>query len=153
MLEHIFRNIDDVRIFDVMTEFVSSDSTVDIDEIMDILEYPEYKRIHVEDSVDYLVRQHILSIVQKKEEGKTGCNICKYLDKFNIPRMGGHKTHIPEQTSIGFVVEYYMQDNPITKSLIGAIYAHVFISEGLEEQIKDKIAPVIIKEGKGERAK
>ena len=84
MLEHIFRNIDDIRIFDIMAEFVSSECTLDRDEIMDMLEYPEYKRVQVEDSLDYLVRQHILSIVQKKEEGKTGCNICKYLDKFKI---------------------------------------------------------------------
>ena len=41
MLEHIFRNINDIRIFDVMTEFISDDCTVDIDEIMDMLEYPE----------------------------------------------------------------------------------------------------------------
>ena len=149
MLEHIFRNINDIRVFDVMTEFVSSDCTMDIDEIMDMLEYPEYKRIEVEDSVDYLVRQHILSIVQRKEEGKTGCKICKYLDKFKIPRMGEHKTHMPEQTSIGFINEYYMKDNPITQSLIRAIYAHVFIAEGLEEYIKDKVVSDMIG-GKGE---
>jgi len=100
MLEHIFRNINDIRVFDIMTEFVSSDSTVDIDDIMDMLEYPEYKRIEVEDSVDYLMRQHILSIAQKKLEGKTGCKICSYLDKFKVPRIGEHKTHLPEQTNI-----------------------------------------------------
>ena len=149
MLEHIFRNINDIRVFDVMTEFISKDCVIDIDEIMDMLEYPEYKRIEVEDSVDHLVRQHILGTVQKKEEGKTGCKICKYLDKFKIPRMGEHKTHIPEQTSIGFVDEYHMKDNPITQSLISAIYAHVFISEGLEGYIKDKETPDMIKEGKG----
>lgn len=139
MLEHIFRNMDDIRIFDIMTDFVSSDCTLDRDEIMDILEYPEYKRIQVEDSLDYLVRQHILSIVQKKEDVKTGCNICKHLDKLNIPRMGGHKTHIPEQTNIGFINEYYMENNAITQSLINAIHAHVLISEGLEEYVKDSI--------------
>lgn len=149
MLEHIFRNINDIRVFDVMTDFVSSDCTMDIDEIMDILEYPEYKRIEVEDSVDHLVRQHILSTVQKKEEGKTGCNICKYLDKFNIPRMGEHKTHVPEQTSIGFVNEYYMKDNPITQSLRSAVFANVFIAEGLEEYLKDKVVSDMIG-GKGE---
>jgi len=144
MLEHIFRNINDIRIFDVMSDFVSSTQapalpcTLDRDEIMDILEYPEYKRIQVEDSLDYLVRQHILSTVQKKEEVKTGCNICKHLDKLNIPRMGGHKTHISEQINIGFINEYYMKDNSITQSLINAIHAHVFISEGLEEYVKDK---------------
>lgn len=139
MLEHIFRNINDIRVFDVMTSFVSSDCTIDIDEIMDILEYPEYKRIEVEDSVDYLVRQHILGIVQRKEEGKTGCKICKYLDKFKIPRIGEHKTHLPEQTNIGLIDEYYMKDNSITQALIGAVFAHVFIAEGLEEYIKDKV--------------
>lgn len=150
MLEHIFRNINDIRVFDVMTDFVSSDCTMDIDEIMGILEYPEYKRIEIEDSVDYLVRQHILSTIQKKEEGKTGCNICKYLDKFKIPRIGEHKTHLPEQTNIGFVDEYYMKDNPITQSLRSAIYAHVFIVEGLEEYIKDKVVSDTIKRGTGE---
>jgi hypothetical protein len=135
MLEHIFRNINDIRVFDVMTSFVSSDSTIDIDEIMDILEYSEYKRIEVEDSVDYLVRQHILAMIQIKEEGKTGCNICKYLDKFKIPRIGEHKTHLPEQTNIGFIDEYYMIDNHITRALIGAVFAHVFTVEGLEEYV------------------
>lgn len=148
MLEHIFRNINDIRVFDLMTDFVSSDCTMDIDEIMDILEYPEYKRIEIEDSVDYLVRQHILGTVQKKEEGKTGCKICKYLDRFKIPRMGEHKTHMPEQTNIGFIDEYYMKDNPITQSLISAIYSHVFISEGLEEHIKDKVVSDMIKGSK-----
>ena len=149
MLEHIFRNINDIRVFDIMTEFMSSDCTMDIDEIMDMLEYPEYKRIQVEDSVDHLVRENILSTVQKKVEGKTGCNICKYLDKFKIPRMGEHKTHIPEQTNIGFVDEYYMKDNPITRSLRSAVFAHVFSSEGLEEYIKDKAVSDMIG-GKGE---
>lgn len=147
MLEHIFRNIDDIRIFDVMTDFVSRDCTLDRDEIMDILEYPEYKRIQVEDSIDYLVRQHILGILQKEEEVKTGCNICKHLDKLNIPRMGGHKTHMPEQTSIGFINEYYMEDNTITQSLINAIHAHVFISEGLEEYTKDDVIVKTTKDG------
>lgn len=144
MLEHIFRNINDIRVFDIMTEFVSSECTIDIDEIMDMLEYPEYKRIQVEDSVDHLVRQHILSTVQKKVEGKTGCNICKYLDKFKIPRMGEHKTHVPEEVSIGFVDEYYMKDNHITQALRGAVFAHVFTVEGLEEYIKDKVASDMI---------
>ena len=151
MLEHIFRNINDIRVFDVMTEFLSSDCALGIDEIMDMLEYPEYKRIQVEDSVDHLVRQHILSNVQKKVEGKTGCNICKHLDKFNIPRVGEHKTHVPEQINIGLVDEYYMTDNPITRSLRSAVFANVFIAEGLEEYIKDKVMPDMIGGEIGER--
>jgi hypothetical protein len=148
MLEHIFRNINDIRIFDTMTEFVSNDYTIDIDEIMDMLEYPEYKRIEVEDSVDHLVKQHILSTIQKKIEGKTGCKICTYLDKFKIPRFGEHKTHIPEQMNIGLVDEYYMKDNPITQALRGAVFAHVFVVEGLEEYIKDKVVPDMVSESK-----
>jgi len=31
-----------------------------------------------------------------------------------------------------------MEDNPITQSLRGAVFAHVFTVEGLEEHIKDK---------------
>lgn len=151
MLEHIFRNINDIRIFDVMTEFISNDCTNDIDEIMDMLDYPEYKRIEVEDSVNHLVRQHVLDIVQKKVEGKTGCNICKYLDKLNIPRMGEHKTHIPEQTNIGLIDEYYMKDNPITQSLRSAVFANVLIAEGLEEYMKDKVVPDMIGGEIGER--
>ncbi len=148
MLEHIFRNINDIRVFDLMTDFVSSSCTIDIDEIMDILEYPEYKRIEVEDSVDHLVRQNILSITQRKEEGKTGCKICKYLDKFKIPRMGEHKTHLSEQTNIGFIDEYYMIDNHITRALIEAVFAHVFTVEGLdEEHIKDQDVPDIRNKG------
>lgn len=110
MLEHIFRNINDVRVFDLMTDFLSSDCTLDIDEIMDMLEYPEYKRIEIEDSVEHLVSQHILSIVQTKVEGKTGCKVCKYLEKFKIPKMGDHKTHISEHVDIGFVDEYSQQN-------------------------------------------
>jgi hypothetical protein len=137
MLEHIFRNINDIRIFDIMTNFVSNNCTLDIYEIIDILEYPEYKRIQIEDSLDHLVRQHILGIVQKTEEAKTGCNICKHLDKLHIPRMGKHKTHIPEQSHMGLISEYYMEDNAITQSLIHAAYSHVFMVDGLEGYIKE----------------
>lgn len=147
MLEHIFRNINDIRIFDIMTDFVSADCTLDIYEIMDILEYPDYERIQIEDSIDHLVRQRILNIVSKKEEVKTGCNICKHLDRLHIPRTEKHKTHIPEQTNMGFINTYYMEDNPITQSLINAISSHVFISEGLEEYVKDDITTDTTKDG------
>ena len=81
--------------------------------------------------------------MQIKEEGKTGCKTCKYLDKLKLPRVGEHKTHVPEQTNIGFVNEYYMKDNSITRSLRGAVFAHVFIAEGLEEYIKDKASDMV----------
>lgn len=150
MLEHIFRNINDIRVFDIMTEFLSSDCALYIDDIMDMLEYPEYKRIEVEDSVDFLIRQHVLDSVQIQEEGKTGCKVCKYLEKLKIPKIGEHKTHVAEQTTMGFINKYYMRDNSITRSLIGAVFAHVFTVEGLEECIKDNVVSAMIG-GKGEK--
>lgn len=139
MLEHIFRNIYDIRIFDLMSDFDSSDCALDIDEIMNLLEYPDYEHIQVEDSVEHLVRQHILSVVQTKLDGKTGCKVCKYLDKLKIPRTGVHRTHIPETSSVGFVDGYYMTDNNITRSLKSAVFAHIAIVEGIEDLIKDDV--------------
>ncbi len=151
MLEHIFRNIDDIRIFDTMTEFVIGEEkqknidkiplesiksdVIDIDDIMEMLDYGEYKRASVEDSIDHLIRQKILGVVKIKTEGKTGCKICKYLDKMNIPRFGEHKTHVAEYISIGYLESYYMLSNEITNGLISAVFAHVFLT--VEEDIED----------------
>ena len=75
MIEHIFRNINDIRVFDIMVEFVLGEeeekkevnelnlketNIIDFDGIMDMLSYKDYKRIEVEDSLDHLVRQKIL---------------------------------------------------------------------------------------------
>ena len=143
MLEHIFRNINDIRIFDVMVDFVlegdekhideiPDDSVekdiVDTDEIMDILDYNYYKRVEVEDSLDHLVRQKILGIRKIKIEGTTGCRICKYADKLNIPRIGEHKTHIAEEVSIGYMDNYYMKMNEITNGLRSAAFAHIMLT-------------------------
>lgn len=143
MLEHIFRNINDIRVFDAMVDFVLDGDekhineipdesiekdVVDIDEIMDILDYGYYKRAEVEDSVDHLVRQKILGIRKIKMEGKTGCKICKYTDKFHVPRIGEHKSHIAEEVSIGYIHNYYMKMNEITNGLRSAAFAHVFLT-------------------------
>lgn len=149
MLEHIFRNINDIRIFDVMVEFVLDDkeekkesdellnlaetNIIDFDGIMDMLDYRDYKRIEAEDSLDHLVRQKILGIKKVKVEGKTGCKICKYAEKLKIPRLGEHKKHLPEETSIGYIDHYYMKMNEITNGLRSGVFAHVFLS------IEDKI--------------
>ena len=151
MLEHIFRNINDIRVFDVMVEFVLSEedekkdfeelsklsevNIIDFDNIMDMLEYPEYKRIELEDSLDHLVRQKILGIKKEKMEGTTGCKVCKYADRLKIPRMGEHKKHLPEQVSIGYCDNYYMKINEITNGLRSGAFAHIFLT--LEDQIDE----------------
>jgi hypothetical protein len=151
MLEHIFRNINDIRIFDVMVDFVLEGDekhideipdevvekdVVDIDEIVDILDYNYYKRVEVEDSLDHLVRQKILGIRKIKMEGKTGCKICKYADRLHIPRVGEHKTHVAEEVSIGYMSNYYMKMNEITSGLRSAAFAHVFLT--LEDEIEER---------------
>jgi len=149
MLEHIFRNINDIRVFDLMTDFpeediidtlsdISSDlGTADIDDMMNMLDYPEYKRIEVEDSVEHLVKNEILGIKKVKIEGKTGCKICKWTDKFSIPRIGEHKSHKPEQIDIGDIDKYFMKDNNLTQLLRSAVFHHVAIT--LEKEMGIKI--------------
>jgi len=150
MLEHIFRNIDDIRIFDLMVEFVMgedeekadinkisdfvSTNIVDKNEIMDLLDYGEYKRVGIEDSLDHLVRQKVLGVKKVKMEGTTGCKICRYTDKLRVPRIGEHKKHIAEEVSIGYADKYYMRTNEITKGLRSAAFAHVFLT--LDDQIE-----------------
>lgn len=152
MLEHIFRNINDIRVFDVMVDFVLGEeeekrevneisdlidmNIIDTDEIMDILEYREYKRIEIEDSLEHLARQKILGIKKVKMEGKTGCKICKYAEKLKIPRIGDHKRHLPEETSMGYMDNYYMKTNEITNGLRSAAFAHVFLA--FEDKIEEK---------------
>ena len=152
MLEHIFRNINDIRVFDVMVEFILNEEDekkdfeelskldkidfIDFDGIRDMLEYPEYKRIELEDSLDHLVRQKILGIKKEKMEGTTGCKVCKYAERLKIPRMGEHKKHIPEEVSIGYRDNYYMKMNEITNGLRSGAFAHIFLT--LEDEI-DKI--------------
>jgi hypothetical protein len=148
----VFRNIDDIRVFDVMVEFVLDEDEekvdvnkisdfvsmdiIDTDGVMDMLGYKEYKRIGVEDSLDHLVRQKILGIKKVKMEGTTGCKVCKYADKLHVPRIGEHKKHVAEQVSIGYIDNYYMKTNDITNGLRAAAFAHVFLT--IEDQIEEK---------------
>lgn len=148
MIEHIFRNINDIRVFDIMTEFAADDNKVeetdaaDIDEIMDMLEYNEYKRAEVEDSVDHLVRNEILGIKKVEVEGKSGCKICKWADKLGLPRMGEHVTHRPEEVNVGELHNYYMRNNQLTELLRSAVFQHVFMmveKEDKEEKFKKEL--------------
>lgn len=147
MLEHIFRNINDIRVFDLMTEFPEKDipekettddhldlGVIDTNDIMSMLDYNEYKRIEIEDSIEHLVRSQILGIKKIKVEGKSGCKICKWTDKLKMPRIGEHKYHKPEEISIGEIDNYFMKDNDVTQLLRAAAFQHIMIM--LDNEIK-----------------
>lgn len=140
MMEHIFRNINDIRVFDILAEFVADDGkvgekdAVDIDEIMDLLEYSEYKRVEVEDSVEHLLRNDILGIKKIEIEGRTGCKICRWTDKLGMPRMGEHVAHKPEQVNLGEINNYYMRNSQVTGFLRSAVFGHVFMMAEKEEK-------------------
>ncbi len=141
MMEHIFRNINDIRIFDILTEFVVDNDSkieekdaIEIDEIMDMLEYNEYKRVEVEDSVEHLLRNDILGIFKVETEGKTGCKICKWADKLGLPRTGEHIKHIPERVDKGEINNYYMKNNHVTALLRSAVFGHAFAMAEKEEK-------------------
>ncbi len=146
MIEHIFRNLNDIRIFDLMSEYLYYDEelkiltnderTLDIDDIIDLLDYGEYKRIEVEGSVEHFVRNKILGIKKIEIEGYTGCKICSWTDKLKLPRIEEHKTHSEYKKQIGFVNNYYMIRNDITESLISAVFSHVFLTCEQESSIK-----------------
>lgn len=147
MLEHIFRNINDVRVFDLLVDFPEKGvteeivcgfhiGTVDTDEIMNMLDYPEYKRIEVEDSVSHLIREEILGIKKIKEEATTGCKVCKQTDKFKMPRMGDHKFHKAEETKEEYIDNYFMKDNNLTDLLRLAAFEHVTLTLEKETGIR-----------------
>lgn len=157
MLEHIFRNINDIRVFDLMTDFPEEDikegsdeefhlGIVDTSDIMNMLDYPEYKRIEVIDSINHLVREEILGVKQIKIEGKTGCEVCKWTDKFKIPRVGGHKSHKPEEVNIGDIDNYFMKYNDITRLLRSAVFQHITLTLEKETGIKVPISEITDKE-------
>ena len=135
MVEFILNEEEEKREVDELLDLVEM-NIIDTDGIMDMLDYREYQRIEVEDSLDHLVRQKILGIKKVKVEGKTGCKICKYSDKLKIPRVGEHKTHVAEETTIGYMDNYYMKTNDITNGLRSAAFSHVFMTV---DDVVDKI--------------
>jgi hypothetical protein len=121
-MEHIFRNLNDIRIFDLFSEMgFNKDKAIDIHEIIDLLECGEIERIQIEDSVDHLVREQILSIELVDEEWTTGCDICAFADKAGTPRWLGHESHIAEKTGTSKIEHYYLLLNNITRGLIMAV--------------------------------
>lgn len=130
MLEHIFRNINDIRVFDVldMMNVIDKEYTVDIDDILDVLDYGESERIQIEDSIEHLIKSKILEIVEEEVTGWTGCRTCLYTDKLKLPRLGEHKKHKPYEVSKGNIDKYYIVDNDVTWALKTAVFKNVMMT-------------------------
>lgn len=135
MLEHIFRNINDIRVFDLMVEF-DKDDEITVNDMLELLDYREADRIQIEDSVQHLIKEQILDIKQKEVEAVTGCRICKLIDKLKLPRIKSHKAHVPERTEICNIDTYFIKDNDMTRALKTAAFTHITLT--LEQYINKK---------------
>ena len=120
-LENLFRNLNDIRVFDAMSSFNTEGEAINIHDILDILDYPYRESIQIEDSVEHLVREHILTEILVPEETTTGCDICKITDSQGLPRLIEHENHVPQVTDIVKVPKYYMSPNELTLHLITAV--------------------------------
>lgn len=142
-LEHIFRNLNDIRVFDLIAEMqLKKEEAIDVDEIIDLLECGEKERIQVDDSINHLVREHILSVSHKGAKWTSGCKLCSELDGCGIRRWPGHESHKVYEEGIVETEEYYLANNDLTKFLMFAVIEASFLSvEEIEnkKKIKDKI--------------
>ena len=121
-MEHVFRNLNDIRVFDLFLDMqFSKDEAIDIHDVIELLECGEIERIQIEDSVDHLVREQILIIKLVDEEWTTGCKVCEFTDRMKIPRWFGHESHKPEETGTSKIEHYYLSDNNVTKCLVQAV--------------------------------
>lgn len=140
MLEHIFRNINDIRVFDAMVEF-TEECPQDTHEILELLDYPERENIQIRDSIYHLIKERILAVKLVPIESTTGCDQCKDTDEKGLPRIKGHESHKPEVTEIVQLEHYYFVKNQLTELLVGAIFQSSMYNaeEIMEEQIKDRV--------------
>ena len=127
-MEHIFRNLNDIRIFDLFAEMgYNKDEAIDIHEVIGLLECGETERIQIEDSVDHLVREQILSIELVDKEWTTGCESCGVADKQGWPRLPEHETHVPEKIGTSKIEHYYLSDNKMVLCLTVAVMESSFL--------------------------
>ena len=137
MLEHIFRNINDIRVFDVFYVEYCDGEEVDIHDILESLEYKECEYIQIEDSVNHLVECKILEKVYNKVEGCSGCKTCSYLDKLKLPRIGEHKKHQPFETRHDEFPFYRIACNDLTNYLYKAVFEYLkMYSEDVQKEIE-----------------
>lgn len=127
-MEHIFRNLNDIRVFDLFSELIiGKEESINIHRVTELLECGEIERIQIEDSVDHLVREQILSIELVDEEWTTGCELCAAADKTCTSRWSGHESHEPARTGTSKIEHYYLSDIDITKCLVQAVMASSFL--------------------------
>ena len=140
MLEHIFRNMTDIRVFDVFYGELFDGEEVDIDDILKRLEYPYCAHIQIEDSVEHLVKQHILDEVYIIVDGYGGCRTCSYTDKLKLPRIGKHKNHVPYETCKTQFPFYRIAVNDVTNYLWQALFesTRLYAKEVQKEIEKEK---------------
>ena len=116
-MEHIFRNLNDIRVFDIMID-MEEDNPLDTHEILELLDYPDRENIQIQDSIDHLVQEQILSIKLVPEETSTGCEICKEGEQ----RLDGHESHKPFTIEIVDMEKYYFAKNNLTNLLVAAVF-------------------------------
>ena len=139
MLEHIFRNINDIRVFDVFYVEYCDGKEVDVDDILDSLEYKYCEWIQIEDSVEHLTKCKILEKVYNKVEGQTGCKTCSFTDKLKFPRTGKHKCHKPFQKTEDEFPFYRIACNDLTNYLYKAMFEYIkMYSEDVQKEIENK---------------
>ena len=137
MLEHIFRNINDIRVFDIFYVEYCMGEEVDINNILDSLEYKECEYIQIEDSVEHLTKCKILEKVYNKLEGYYGCRTCSYTDKLKLPRIGEHKRHKPFEKIETDFPYYRIACNNLTVYLYKAMFEYLkMYGEDVQNEIE-----------------
>jgi len=122
MLEHLFRNLTDIRVFDVFYCEYCDGQEIDIDGIIEVLECSDREYIQIEDSVEHLTECKILEKVYVDLEGCNGCRTCSWLDKMRLPRIGEHKTHKPYEIFKSPFPYYRIAVNDLTNHLWQALF-------------------------------
>lgn len=137
MLEHIFRNINDIRVFDLFYVEYCDGEEVDIDDILKGLELNEIEHIQIEDSVEHLTKCKILEEIYKPIEGSTGCRVCLWLDKYKLPRIGDHKNHEPYEKIEHNFPYYKIACNELTNNLFKALFEYIKLySEDIQKEME-----------------
>jgi len=133
-LEHIFRNITDIRVFDIISCLDTPESASDIDEIIDLMDYNRCEQIQVQDSIDHLVKKKIIKIIKIPVKASTGCERCKESDEAGLPRDITHETHASYREFTVTEYRYCFEINKLTFLLTGAVLESSFLTT---EQIND----------------
>lgn len=136
-MEHIFRNLNDIRVFDLFSEMeFNKNEAIDTHDVIKLLECGEIERIQIEDSVDHLLREQILFIVLVDKEWTTGCESCAIADKNSYPRLPGHESHKPTEIGTSKIEHYYLSNNKIVICLTTAVMESSFLK--VDKIMEDK---------------